>query len=151
MARTGATVVGATALVGLSGAAAGQRKDKPTIGEVTDEAEDLTITATEIVGNNLKISVDVDPSSPSADTKVTVTNLPVKVEVDIDAGISSGASADFLVSTNNALIDLDTGTSSGFKLVIDLPQADANLGITLDGVSASAGPVGVSVSTPSTP
>jgi hypothetical protein len=134
--------------VSLTGAAAGQKPEQPTIGEVTDTAEDLTITATEIVRNNFKISMDVDPSSPSAGTKVTVTNLPAKVEADIDAGASSGASADFVVSTNNALIDLDTGTSSGFKLVVDLPQADANLGITLDGVSASAGPVGVSVSTP---
>ena len=92
--------------------------------------------------------MDVDPSSPSAGTKVTVTNLPVKVEADINAGSSSGASADFFVGSDNALVDLDTGTSSGFKLVVDLPQADANLGITLDGVSASAGPVGVSVSTP---
>ena len=48
-------------------------------------------------------------------------NLPIKVEADIDAGVSSGASVDYLISTNNALIDLDTGTSSGVKLVIDLP------------------------------
>lgn len=147
MVQTGTAAASIAGVSGIAGTAAGQSTDR-TIETVTDTAEDVTITATNLVDDSLEVSMDIDPGSPSADLKVTVTNLPVKVEVDINTGASSGASADFLVSTDNALVDLDTGTSSGLKLVVDLPQADANLGITLDGVSASAGPVSVSRSTP---